>query len=309
MLSKRARPYDPEQIAPNKRLAANLRDLSGSNALSGERLFSILEDARAGGNAGLPSKMGKSKSNRARNIRKSFLKRNQWPALYYAGIRLLDPKTDTIVAEQVGFLLPHELIESLHRYGNATVLQSTVGMDPKTLDHLNHCRQESGDPRMLGGGLHGDGVPCNWDRTRSTETVSTNLPGLADRWKGLRMPNVAIPHDRFCEHTWDDVMDVLQWSWSHASAGVSPLQRHDNAGWRATDNARSKVAGTSLRYRCCLCEVRGDWKFYAECFHFKTWNYSQGICWKCRCTLEQVISLSLTLSLPLSVSTYTLIYT
>ena len=31
---------------------------------------------------------------------------------------------------------------------------------------------------MIGAGMHGDGVTCNWDRSKSVETINTNLPGL-----------------------------------------------------------------------------------------------------------------------------------
>ena len=99
-------------------------------------------------------------------MRKAFLKRNQWPQKYFAPIRVLNPRTNQVVTEEVAFLLPHEFLACLHKYGDPAVISETVGMDPVTYQHLNHCRQTSGDWQMKGAGMHGDGVPCNWDKQK-----------------------------------------------------------------------------------------------------------------------------------------------
>ena len=51
---------------------------------------------------------------------------------------------------------------------------------------------------------------------------------------------------------------------------------------------RKRASGRPLPIRTALCEIRGDWKFLAECFHFNPWNANEGICWKCRCTPAQL---------------------
>ena len=47
---------------------------------------------------------------------------------------------------------------------------------------------------------------------------------------------------------------------------------------------RENKAGQPLGFQALLCEVRGDWKFYKECFNFPGWNTVSGICWHCDCT-------------------------
>ena len=47
---------------------------------------------------------------------------------------------------------------------------------------------------------------------------------------------------------------------------------------------RENKAGQPLGFQALLCEVRGDWKFYKECFNFPGWNTFSGICWLCDCT-------------------------
>ena len=34
-------------------------------------------------------------------------------------------------------------------------------------------------------------------------------------------------------------------------------------------------------WRACLCELRGDWQYYAEVFHFPYWNQAERACWIC----------------------------
>ena len=61
------------------------------------------------------------------------------------------------------------------------------GMDPLTKEHWVHCCAEAGVDDLLGLGIKGDGCPCNWDRTRSLQLLSMNLPGLTREFKNLRI--------------------------------------------------------------------------------------------------------------------------
>ena len=51
---------------------------------------------------------------------------------------------------------------------------------------------------------------------------------------------------------------------------------------------RLKRAGNQLGFAGALVEVRGDWLFFNECFGFPHWRSLNGICWRCRCTPDQV---------------------
>ena len=290
MLSRNKRPYDVTQVPPRKRLALNLRDLGASSQVSAARLQTVINDAVASGSGGFSHRdvIDPTDHNLVRAQRTRFLKRNQWPSMYFAPIRVKSLREDEIVTENVAFLLPHEIVESLCQYSVGDKIYETVRMDPKTLAHLQYCQGKAGVAKMIGCGLHGDGVPCNWDRSRSVETVSTNLPGLGGEFASLRIPNVAVPHDLMCEETWDDIMAVLAWSWKHAAAGFNPRTRHDGGDWKQTDSKRRKHGGNQLRYLAALVEIRGDWKFYTETFHFHQWNSKAGICWRCTCKRNQV---------------------
>ena len=81
--------------------------------------------------------------------------------------------------------LPHELLATLWDYGIPDALRSTEGMDPLTKEHWAHCCAEAGVDDLIGLGIWGDGCPCNWDRTRSLEVLSMNLPGTTGEFKNL----------------------------------------------------------------------------------------------------------------------------
>ena len=98
----------------------------------------------------------------------------------------MDTKTGAIVTQWAAFLLPHELVDGLCEYGIKDVVLQRGGLDPLSLAHLNDVEAKTGET-MLGLGLWGDGVPCNWDRTGSLDCVSLNLPGLEGKWANLRL--------------------------------------------------------------------------------------------------------------------------
>ena len=85
-------------------------------------------------------------------------------------------------------------------------------------------------------------------------------------------------------NTWDDIMEVLAWSFQCNAAGIMPKERHDGSAWLPSDSHRSKMAKNSIGLRAALVEVRGDWTMFAEAFRFPQHNLKAGICWKCTCT-------------------------
>jgi len=142
---------------------------------------------------------------------------------------------------------------------------------------------------LLGLGLWGDGIPCNWDRTESVEVVALNLPGLAGKYHGLRLPITGVSRKQISRHTWHDLMKIISWSLQCCADGYWPSCRHDGTPWQEGDSKRASKRG-SLGVQSCLVEVWGDWKFFGETFSFPKHNTNAGICWRCLCTPLQVIT-------------------
>ena len=130
------------------------------------------------------------------------------------------------------------------------------------------------------------------------------------------------------QKTFDELLAVFTWDLENMATGRRATCRHDNTPWRASDAARGKLAAKepNLTFRAALCEVRGDWKFYKECFNFPAWNTlagitpthtyrhvyvrrllkrrsvikegarqgdHAGICWRCDCTPDQIRNVGL----------------
>ena len=289
MLSKRQRPYDPAELAPGPRLKCNVRDLVANNVVSGKRCQELLNDMSDAGASGLRGIAGKkADKNSLRNIKRHFLKRCQWPPVYWAQVRVISKKSKQEELQWIALLLPHEIVEVLCRLGDPVVLRDADGLDDIGARHLADCRASAGDQNMVGIGIWGDGVPCNWDRTESIETISMNLPGQAGKYAAFRVPLTGISKKQIGKNTWDDVLSVIHWSLVSLAAGVMPSARHDGAPFRASDSKRQKMQGQAVGMKGALVEVRGDWKFFGEVFHLPKHNENSGCCWRCTCTPQQV---------------------
>ena len=173
-------------------------------------------------------------------------------------------------------------------HGLPHVVLSTDMLDTQALGHLHWMQEQLHVESMLGFGIHGDGVPCNWDRTESVMVISLNPPGVGAPYSRMRIPLLCLPHYMVTSETMDDIMDIFSWSMRHLLVGANPVCRHDGSPWSDSDALRKGLA-THLGFHACLCEVRADWDFLSKCFHFPYHNERQGVCWKCSCRRDQVL--------------------
>ena len=168
-------------------------------------------------------------------------------------------------------------------------LLSTIGMEPRSKDHLQQVKQELQVEELLGLGLWIDGTPFNWDRTESLEIVSFNLPGVEGKFKNLRIPCTVIPKGWVATgETFDDILELIVWSLQHLALGIHPARRHDKKDWMPGDDVRRARAKSPLRIKACLVEVRGDWLMMKEVFHLPAWNELAGCCWLCKATPDNI---------------------
>ena len=286
MLSKNKRPYNPDVLPPPERLRRNVQDIAGDQLLSGARTMELTRDIAANGVRGF--RRLKVKTRNVFRFRKRLMKHSKWPDVYWACIRVNDPKTQQERRQRCAFFLPHELLQTLARQGDAAALYDVTNMDIKTKEHLEYCVRQAGCP-LIGLGLWCDGCPCNWDRTKSVETVSLNLPGLAGEHASMRIPIVSILRDHIGENTFDDIMDIIQWSLHWCALGTGPPCRHDNRAFDARYGDKRRKPSQPLLTNAALCEVRGDWKMMSEVFKLPKHNENAGICWSCPCTPQEVV--------------------
>ena len=116
--------------------------------------------------------------------------------------------------------------------------------------------------------------------------ITLSLPGLDT---DLRIPVLALPKDFFLkdQSTYDQVMQIIAWSFDNLLLGEHPRCRHDGQGWKKSDVSRKKKGGDSLQ-KAVLTEVRGDWAFYKHQLRLPGWNEKDGCCWKCNMTRDRI---------------------
>ena len=160
VLSKNKRPYDPSRLPPAQRARANMQDLFANNALSGSRAQELINDFAAAGAQGLRRLTGApSRKNAARHLRRGFLRRTQWPELYWAQVRVYNKRTHKEETQWLAFLLPHEILEVLARLAtDRELLYNRAGLDVLGCGHLESACASAGC-NLVGLGLWGGRRP------------------------------------------------------------------------------------------------------------------------------------------------------
>jgi len=296
MMGKNRLSYDPSKLSATERHRANVLDLFSNNLLSGKRCQSLIDDAFGAGNANFRNvssssarqhKKPRKTGQEARDLRQRVLRSSQWPGVYWCEVRVVHKRTKAATTQWVAIWLPHELIACIGEFSDLDKFLQSGDLDPSSQLHLEKCEAAAGE-KFLALGLWGDGIPVNWDRSESIETIAISFPGLTSH-RNLRIPLVGLSKKQCCDETWVDIFNVIQWSFQHCATGSWPTKRHDDKPWfKKSDRARSKVVGKPLGLKAVLVEMRGDWEFFARVFGFPRWNTKNGCCWRCNTTPAQV---------------------
>jgi hypothetical protein len=295
MFSKKQRYYEEKVKDPERRFRSNVAELFLDNQVSADRIMSVFEDAKLAGTKHISDLCSKTKSKTKKKFRKNaqrdllrrLLKKNQWPPVYVASIRIFDPKTQTIKWTDCPFLLPHEVIQVLFQLNDHQSLLSTEDMSATCLAHLQKQKDAFQLSSAIAVGLWVDGVPYNWDRSASLEVVSISFPGLANKNGAIRIPLVAFDRKYVAkDYTFDDVFEILAWSFSYLATGRHPCNRHDNSPF--AEKKRRDSSNTPLLSAGFVCEFRGDWKMLAETIKIPAWNKKDKCCFKCNIKLEDI---------------------
>lgn len=287
MFQRSQQPSSSSHELPEHAFQRDLTDLYAENLISGQRVTKLLSKASRAGIPGIDGQVQKTIGrNQARAIRRHKLKNTKWPAYYWFDCRVQSRKTAQEYTANIPMMLPLDLLEVIWDLGDKNVLLSQ-NLDTAGMKHMAWMRQQLQVNELMAWGMHGDGVPCNYDRTESVIIISLNLPGLTGRNGRLRIPMVILPDHAMNSHSFDDIMTVVAWSMRHLVAGSRPCCRHDGTAWAKSDAKRLKKNGLPLPLRACLVQVRADWDWMGKCFHFPFHNVKEGCCWLCKCKRHQ----------------------
>lgn len=289
MFAKRGKPYDPEAISPSRRLRANLEDLFVHNDVSAERAAELFEDAhqaRAPGFRKLARIAKRNPKHLKRDFLRNFNKSSKWTSHYIGEVRVWDAKTQSVVWRKIPFMLPHELLHALlRRHSNEEVLLEQRGLARQSKANLVRAARELNleAAYIVPLGLWVDGVPCNWDRGQSLEVVCLSFPGGTSQVANMRLPLTVLNKKFVCEHTFEDIFNILQWSMTALAANRFPQRRHDGLPWEASDSRRQKLTG-EIGLSGLLVEVRADWQALKQVFKLPGWRDKASLCWRCDAT-------------------------
>ena len=295
MFQRGAGPRVVEGCAPEVEFQDDVEDLFAENVIGAARATRLLSKAKEAGvkiaakaAKSIPGKSKKWAKNAARDMRRRIRKNDHWPDAYWFNARVFDRKRSKEVIKKICILLPSEILETLWKYGLKDVLLSEDNYDKLTRDHHAYMKDKLNVTELLGFGFHGDGVPCNYDRTESIMLTSINLPGLSGSNGRLRIPLVILPDHTISDNTFDDIYEVLAWDMRSLLSGVKHECRHDGSSWHPEkDKLRAKMHG-SRDFVSCLVQVRSDWDWLSKCYHFPGHASKDEMCWKCTVPRNQV---------------------
>ena len=289
MFQRASQPSSSSNALPEQDFEEDVEDLVADNLVSGERAARLLNKAAKAGLKGVGKCVGKlGGRNHARAIRRHKLMRTKWPDYYFFDCRVQDRRSTREYVTALPINLPLDILEVIWELGLPEVLLSTDNLDTAGKKHLAWMKEQLQVEELWGWGMHGDGIPCNYDRTESVIMISLNLPGLRGKNGRMRIPLFVLPDHAVSENTFDDVMEVIAWSMRHLVAGARPCCRHDGTPWGKGDGKRQRKNESPLKFRACMVQARADWDWMGKCFHFPFHNVKEGCCWLCRCKRNQV---------------------
>ena len=182
MFSRNSQPASSSNAPAARAFQRDIEDLLAENLVSACRTARILDNAPKAGLRGIKRTLRKTFGrNHARDAQRSKLKWSKWPDSYFFRCRIFNRKTQEEETVEIPINLPSEILEVLWELGSAEALLSEANLDTAGKDHMKWMREQLVVESLFGWGLHGDGIPCNYDRTESVVMISLSLPGLSGR--------------------------------------------------------------------------------------------------------------------------------
>ena len=288
MFSRNSQPASSSNAPAWQAFQEDVEDLYSENLVSAQRIAKVFDKAAAAGIPEITPKIRKTiGKNQARDLQRSKLKWSKWPDYYWFDCRLRDRRTDVEFTAKIPINLPLEILLVLWNMSDDAHIMSEANLDTAGKKHMRWMRDQLGVSELLGWGMHGDGIPCNYDRTESVIMISLNLPGLSGRNGRIRIPLCIIPDYAVSKNTFDDIMEVFAWSMRHLLQGIRPSCRHDGQPFDKSDRQRAKDQ-SCLPFKACMVQSRADWDWMGKCFHLPYHNVKEGCCWLCRCKRKEV---------------------
>jgi hypothetical protein len=184
------------------------------------------------------------------------------------------------------FLLPHKFFSSYYKANTMAQWRKEFAgpigasrqfwesiQDSPFIKHHPHMPKQLW-PSTIPLGMHADGGP--FSKQDSLFTINWNsLLGTGQTFR-KRFVFTVITKSQMVEGTMDHLLKVFAWSMNSLLEGKTP----------EVDPFGRPIVGNSVphagSWRAALCQVRGDWEFYCDCFKFPRWHAHENMCFMCR---------------------------
>jgi hypothetical protein len=229
---------------------------------------------------------GKQSGNANRDLARALGKPKGAPEFFFAHIPVAgDDGQPKVVSHP--FLLPHQLFSQLFQERQDTFLQCVVG-DTDERDQVweglasspivqkHPCLAVGGLSHTVPIGLHGDAGA--FSKQDSLFVLTWNSLVGQGTTRELRFMVTCVRKSDLLPDgsTLEAIFHVLAWSLNSLLDGFTP---HSDPDGLPLDGGGAPLAGP---WKGACIQVRGDWQFYCQAFHFPTWNTNERMCWLCR---------------------------
>jgi hypothetical protein len=237
---------------------------------------------------------GKYPGNVHRDLLTRFVKDVSVPEPLQVPVRCLNPKTLQKGEEEAAIFLPHMVFSKLANLPNFNQLFPT-----SMLEQFWHTLERNGDPGLPGHPMrtqnwrrftiplfvHGDGVQYannNSLMVWSWGALMTCFNSLQSKYLICCWPKSATS-----EKTWEDLLEVICWSFCALQKGYHPSHDHTGAPLKkGSPFYEKKGQPLANGYRGCIWAIMGDAEFAANCLGLPHWA-STHPCAECDATSNQ----------------------
>ena len=203
---------------------------------------------------------------------------------------------------ELGVYLPHEIYAGVAAETplaelcfNQDDLAATSGLPHMLKTWAAHADvQHDGDLTAVAAlGFHADGVQYSSSMraggAKSIVAASMNVISAPSRkQRHRRQPLFVVSKHRICQcgcggfHTYQDIMEVMAWSFGCLASGRAPSCRHDGSAWQQDEVGR-RIGDDINIPQAAFLQVRGDWESFEQLFRVRSVN-SDKFCWMCEAT-------------------------
>ena len=208
--------------------------------------------------------------------------------------------------QEIGFLLPHEVLAFLHEHQPAWEHAILGGDDQRKcsdfwqfyadnnaewyLAHPVSTLSPEDRAKTIPIGLHGDDVHVYKTSARHKAVTMCWNSVFAHHLGSMlsRFCLFMLPYEKMVPGSLNQALEIISWSLQACFRGEWPMFRHDG-GVPTGDAFRNRGKKIASGFRMALSQIRGDMKFLKELFMFKS-SYAHNNCCH-RCVASKVIAM------------------